>query len=764
VTTITSNVGTIPGIRVESGKNGVMTEQTPASSLPDVPPIHLRARGVSLVVDCSGPDLPRILHWGHDLGPATDEQLLAMAIASVPPVFSADAPLVLSLAPGGTEGWPGTPAVSGQRPGDDGPSPVNRAPFPCWRSTTVDTSPPGPDPDGSGSGSGSGSGGTLHVQAEDPDAALRLTIDLGLDRFGVLHAVLAITNTGEDHYEVDALRALLPVPATATEVLDLTGTWCRERFPQRSPLRHGTHLRASRRGRTGHDATLLLVAGTAGFAFRSGTVWASHVAWSGNHEQLLERLPEGAGPDTALLGGGELLAPGEVRIAPGETYTSPEVLFVWSDQGLDGLSQRLHRRLRAREVHPRSPRPLVLNTWEAVYFDHGRDRLHALVDAAAAVGVERFVLDDGWFRNRRDDTAGLGDWYVDESVWPQGLHPLVDHVHRLGMQMGLWVEPEMVNPDSDLARAHPDWVLTPGARTVRHQLVLDLARPEVYRYLLERLDALVGEYSLDLLKWDHNRDLHLAVHAGRPGTHAQTVAVYRLLDELGARHPGLEIESCAGGGGRVDLGILGRTHRVWASDANDAVDRLPIQLWTTLLLPPELVGSHLGPPTAHTTGRTVPFPLRAATALFGHAGIEWDLTGCSSEELAALTRWAGLYRELRPLVHHGEVVRADLADPGAVLHGVVRADRREALFCHATLASSANTYPGRIRLPGLDPDLDYRVRPRYEVGRPTSMDRTGPPWLDGRGVVLSGAVLEHVGLTFPVSRPMSALLVHLTAE
>src|SRR6266542_1136250 len=249
--------------------------------------------------------------------------------------------------------------------------------------------------------------------------------------------------------------------------------------------------------------------------------------------------------------------------------------------------------------------------------------------STATCGVERFVLDDGWFRHRRDDTAGLGDWYVDETVWPHGLEPLIGHVRSLGMEFGLWVEPEMVNPDSDLYRAHPDWILSAGGRlppTCRHQQVLDLANPGAYGYVRARLDALLSENDIAYLKWDHNRDLVDAGHQGRPGVHAQTLAVYRLLDELRAAHPGVEVESCSSGGARVDLGILERTDRVWASDCNDALERQTIQRWTGLFLPPELIGTHVGPPRAHTTGRVHDLSFRAATALFGHAGIEWDVT------------------------------------------------------------------------------------------------------------------------------------------
>ncbi|HEX4811446.1 MAG TPA: alpha-galactosidase [Nonomuraea sp.] len=228
---------------------------------------------------------------------------------------------------------------------------------------------------------------------------------------------------------------------------------------------------------------------------------------------------------------------------------------------------------------------------------HGLDRLLELADRAAAAGIERFVLDDGWFRHRRHDRAGLGDWYVDERVWPDGLRPLADRVRELGMQFGLWFEPEMVNPDSDLARAHPDWILGRSGRTPppqRHQQTLDLARPEVFAYLLERLDTLAGEYALDSIKWDHNRDIAEPVHDGVAGVHAQTAATYRLLDELRRRHPALEIESCSSGGARVDYGVLARTDRVWTSDSNDALDRQAIQRWTGLLVPPERMGAHVG--------------------------------------------------------------------------------------------------------------------------------------------------------------------------
>jgi alpha-galactosidase len=489
-------------------------------------------------------------------------------------------------------------------------------------------------------------------------------------------------------------------------------------------------------------------------------VWAVHVGWSGNHVQYVERLADGA----AVLGGGELLEPGEIRLAAGESYQSPWVYFGTSDAGLDGLSAGFHRMLRARAGHPSSARPVTLNIWEAVYFNQSIDRLVGLADKAASVGVERFVVDDGWFRHRRTDNAGLGDWYVDETVWPHGLHPVVERVRKHGMQFGLWFEPEMVNPDSDLARAHPDWFLADPGRLPdeqRHQQVLDVARPDAYAYLLSRIDALVREYRIDYIKWDHNRDLAEPLHDGVPGAHAQTAAVYRLLDELRALHPGLEIESCSSGGARVDLGILEHTDRVWASDDIDPVERQSIQRWTSLLIPYELIGTHVGSSPAHVTDRATDLSFRFATALFGHGGVEADITGWGEEGLDRLGRWIETYKRLRPLLHSGEVVRVDHPDPAAWVHGVVAADRAHAVFAYVQLETSTYATASALRFAGLNPDAEYELTVLPEVSAERDV---WPLWAqEGENLALRGRVLSEVGVAAPqlVNRPGQAVVVEL---
>ncbi|WP_091348733.1 alpha-galactosidase [Micromonospora rhizosphaerae] len=738
--------------------------------------VHLRRARTSLVLDARGPGLPRVVHWGADLGPLDAADLTDLVDATIPPVMpsSFDAPTVLSLLPEPSAGWSGRPGLAGHRDGRDWSTAFRLHALDVSDGGETATAAGSPDPsrvaaggdavgvpeeDGEHGGPGAA---RVTVQASDPGAELSLTVEIELDPTGLLLLRHRLRNDGAGAYELRELAPVLPVPAVATELLDLTGRWCRERAPQRHPWPMGTWVREGRHGRTGHDATLLLVAGTAGFGFGHGEVWAVHTAWSGDHVTFAERRPTGE----STLGGAELLTPGEIVLAAGEEYVTPLLYAVWSDAGLDGLSDVLHTHLRARPQHPRPPRPVTLNVWEAVYFDHELPRLSALADRAAEVGVERFVLDDGWFRGRRHDRAGLGDWWVDDDVWPDGLQPLIDRVCGLGMQFGLWVEPEMVNPDSDLFRAHPDWVLSVPGRLPpewRHQQVLDLAHPDAYEHLLSRLDAVLTEHQgIAYLKWDHNRDLTEAGHQGRPGVHAQTVAVYRLLDELRRRHPEVEIESCSSGGARVDLEILRRTDRVWASDCNDALERLAIQRWTGLLLPPELVGSHIGPERSHTTHRVHDLGFRAATALFGHHGIEWDIGAITAAERAELAAWVALHKRLRPLLHSGRAVRVDHPDPAVWAHGVVAGDGSQAVYAVARLATSVAQVPGTVRLPGLDRQRRYAVRLAAGVPGPAVLQLSEPGWLP-KGVTLSGAVLGTVGLQMPALHPEQTLLLEVTA-
>ncbi|MFC4066641.1 alpha-galactosidase [Actinoplanes subglobosus] len=700
--------------------------------------VHLSRDGVSVVLDCRGPSLPAIAHWGAALGDV-DPAALTLATAPQPIGFSADGTVRVSIVPEQSAGWLGHPGLAGHRDG--------RAWSSAFEVSEIDRS-----------------GVAVRIDGLDRDAGLSLAVDLELLPGGVLRARARLTSLLPGTYWLEHLMVFLPVPDAAVELLDFTGHHLRERSPQRTAFTHGLRVRENRTGRTGYDSAYVLCAGTAGFANRSGQVWGVHTAFSGGARTIAERNYHGH----AALGGGELLLPGEVGLGEGGSYVTPWVYGVFGAAGLDSLSARFHTYLRSRPHHPVRPRPVVVNTWEAVYFDHDLQRLTELAQAAASVGAERFVLDDGWFGSRRDDTSGLGDWHVSADVWPDGLGPLIEVVRSLGMEFGLWVEPEMINPDSDLARAHPDWIMGVGHRlppAARSQQVLDLHNPAAYDYVLSRLDALLTENDIAYLKWDHNRDLVEAGHpaSGRAGVRDQTLAVYRLLDDLRGRHPTVEIESCSSGGGRVDLEILERTDRVWASDCIDAHERVAIQRWTSLLVPLELIGSHVGAPASHTTHRTLPLDMRAGSALFGHLGIEWDLSRASPAERDRLAAWIALYKEVRELLHTGTLVHGDVADPAYTVTGVV--GPRDALFALTAIATSAAYPPCAVPLPGLDPDRVYDVRPQPPGDAPDGNAAAwgaALPWCTPQGVRLSGHALGVTGLRLPVLYPDRVLLVRVT--
>ncbi|MDQ1130348.1 alpha-galactosidase [Microbacterium sp. SORGH_AS_0888] len=700
---------------------------------------HLQGGGTSVVLDLRRADQPVIVHWGEDLGTPDAEELDAICRAAVPQRVSGglDTTARLTVLPQLSAGWLTTPGLSGDRDGRDFSTRL------LLTDARLDHG-----------------GATLTLR--DDAAGLAVEVTLRVGPTGLLHQRMTLTNLGDTPYRLHELSLGFPVPPTATELLTTTGRHLRERSPERHAFTIGGHVRESRRGRPGADATLVVAAGTPGFGFERGRVHGVHLAWSGDHRILAERTPTG----DAVLRAGELLAPGEIVLAPGGAYETPEAIGSWGD-GLDAFAARFHEELRGRPQHPSRPRPVTLNTWEAVYFQQDLATLRTLADRAARVGAERFVLDDGWFHARRDDTAGLGDWWVDATVWPEGLGPLVEHVRGLGMEFGLWVEPEMVNLDSDLARAHPDWILRardelppPG----RQQQVLDLAHPEAYAYIAGRLHALLDEYPIAYLKWDHNRDLAEAgagAH-GRPRGHENVQALYRLLDELVERHPGLEIESCASGGARVDLGILSRTHRIWTSDCLDPIERLDIQRYTGLVVPPELMGAHLTSPVVHSTGRTVSLDLSAITALFGHFGIEWDLTRVDDETLDRIAAWVALHRANRTLIATGRRVHADVADPSIDLRGIVASNGARALYALTQVTTSALHPAAPVTLPGLDPARRYRIALALPEGAGGFPGQSRLEWAD-EPVVMSGRAAGSVGLRPPVLLPQSAVLIEATA-
>ena len=630
-----------------------------------------------------------------------------------------------------SRGWLGAPTLSGHRHGNHSSTRFSVTSFSATKSSLTAT--------------------LTDVQAE-----LEITAKYEIDSFGVLAINATLRNSGSSDYVLDGFTHWLPLADRATHTLDFAGRWSNERNPQRREIATGRWTRESREGRSGHNFTIIECALTESTNFAHGEVWALALAWSGNSHHSVERNWD----RTQSLGAGEILIPGEVILKSGETYVAPTALAGYSNTGLDGLTHSFHQRLRARVTHPKTPRPLTLNVWEAIEFDHNEQSLRNITDAAAEIGVERLVLDDGWFHLRRNDRAGLGDWVVDPAVWPNGLAPIFSYIKGKGMQVGLWFEGEMVNPDSDLYRAHPEWVLhTPHhpENLWRHELVLDLTIPEALNHVCEQVSAILNELPIDYIKWDHNRTV---IDTGvKAKVRAQTQAIYRLFAELKKRHPHLEIESCASGGGRIDLGVIDYVDRFWVSDNNDALERQTMQRWTSLVIPPELLGSHIGPTPSHQTGRQLPLSFRAVTALFGHAGIEWDISKISSEERATLTSWISYYKKVRELIHSGKTVRVDYSDAAGYFHGVVAQDKSEALFAYVQLRPTQSVHPAQLTFAGLDPKRMYSVSAVYPAGKPTTMLIALPPWLTG--VKLSGDVLMKAGLPAPILAPENALLIEL---
>jgi len=589
---------------------------------------------------------------------------------------------------------------------------------------------------------------TVIFHLTDDVARLAVTITARLDAAtDTLSVSTTLTNTGEGVLDVQWLAAAcLPLPADAARVQSYGGRHNNEFVAVDDTLTRALWRRENRRGLTSHDC----FPGSLVHC-EDGTAYGAQFAWSGNHVQQIEWLDDGR----RQWQWGEWLAPGEVCLAPGEHMTTPELLATVSAEGANGVAWAFHRAIRARMTWPggaMAPRPVHLNTWEGFYFDHDEAALKELADAAAKVGIERYVLDDGWFggtdKSRDDDTTSLGDWRVARGKYPQGLAPLAAHVTALGMEFGLWVEPEMISPDSDLYRAHPDWALSIAGRPLlaaRNQLVLDMSRPDVRDHLYADIAALLAALPIGYLKWDHNRDLtHVGQHAK---FRSQVLGNYALIDRIRAAFPAVEIEACAGGGGRIDAGIIARTHRFWTSDCIDAVSRVAIQRGFLHFMPPEIMGSHVGACPAHSTGRMQAMPFRAGVALPGHFGVELDLRLLDAGDTAALAATIARYKAMRARLHGGRLWQGACGD-GVVwqAHGGADGSADALVVLVTRIAPTSQRHAPHLRLPMLSPAKRYRVA--------------------GEGMreaEIAGAWGAGVGLALPPMRGEEVLVIEVSA-
>ena len=540
---------------------------------------------------------------------------------------------------------------------------------------------------------------------------------------------------------------VLPAPQSAIEMIDVSGRWCREFQLNRIPWTAGMRYRENRTGRTGHEHFPALILPGLGATNACGEAWALHYGWSGGHRMIAEELPDGR----RQIQFGHAA---RMEVEPREEFETAPLYLSYSVDGINGCAVAFQRHLRDRIVRfpePDRPRPVHYNCWEAVYFDHDLPKLKDIASRAAALGAERFVLDDGWFGERDDDTRALSDWQVDPRKYPEGLDPLISHVHGEGMSFGIWFEPEMINPDSNVHREHPDWALGSEDQLLgRHQKAINMALPEVRDFLYDRIAPLLRDHAIDYIKWDHNRVLPMPDANQARGT-------YELIDRLRAEFPEIEIESCASGGGRIDFGILERTHRVWLSDSNDALERLHIQHNAALFLPACVTGSHVGPRTCHTSGRTLSIGFRAWVAAQRCMGFEMDPRELTEEEAETLTRVTSWWKANRHWLMKADILRLDTVDPAIIAEQQLAADAKRFVVFAGRAATSAQIAPRPLRLTRLDPEARYAVRLANadeipKLSRGATVPREEP-------IVLSGQYLTRHGLSLPWSFPQSMWVI-----
>jgi alpha-galactosidase len=539
----------------------------------------------------------------------------------------------------------------------------------------------------------------------------------------------------------------------------LTGRWAGEWTLNQEPIHPGARVIESRRGSTGHQANPWFAisrdasqknAGPITAAEEYGEVWFGALAWSGSWRFTVEVNQL----DFVRVTGGFNPFDFRYKLNPGEHLETPVFYGGYSDHGLGGASRVLHR-FEIANVLPRAPnpklRPVIYNSWEATEFKVDEPGQAALAEKAASIGVDRFVMDDGWFGQRKTDHAGLGDWYVNPEKFPNGLKPLIDKVRGMGMDFGLWVEPEMVNPDSDLYRKHPDWVLNfPGRprSEQRNQLVLNLARSDVRDYVEGFLDKLLSENDIAFLKWDYNRNWSEPGWDQVPVDQQQRVYVeyirnlYAILSDLRKKHPNVEIESCSGGGGRVDLGILRYTDEVWPSDNTDPFDRLSMQDGFSYAYPPQIMVAWVTDSPHWLNGRSTSLTYRMLSSMQGSLGIGGNLNHWTAEDFATAKRLIAAYHSVQPTIVRGDLYRLISPRDGSEMSATesVARDKNQAVvfaFTHST--QEGRGFP-LLHLQGLNPDAEYQlifIEGKSQPGTPASASGAWwmhhGVWLDLRG-------------------------------
>ena len=545
---------------------------------------------------------------------------------------------------------------------------------------------------------------------------------------------------------------VIPIDDYTSELVEFSGRWIGELQTTQVKWIPGARARDNPTGRSGHEHFPAVFIINQNSNNNSGTAYGLHYGWSGGHKMVAEELPDGR--RQIQMGH----ASGSYREASLRFETAP-LYMAYGDHGLNSVSTQFQKFLSGQlKLKParKKPRPIHFNCWEAVYFKHSPERLKELAQKAADLGAERFVLDDGWFGKRKSDKTSLGDWNVDYEKYPNGLSPLIDHIKDLGLEFGIWFEPEMVSIESELYSNHPDWVLgSPDQSLGRNQLVLDMSKPEVIEYLFNSINEILLKYDIDYIKWDHNRVLPI-VDAN------QTHGLYDLLARLNRSYPDLEIESCSSGGGRMDFGILNFTQRVWLSDSNDAVERMRIQNNSAMFFPPSVIGCHVGPRKCHTTRREIDISTRAWVAAQGHLGFEFDLNELTEAETLTLKEVVNWWKGNRPWRMDALRYRLDVPDPALLGELQVSENGDNFVAFIAQVNSSAQALSRKVKLSGLNRKSSYKIK-LVNYQKRENISRGAMP-IKNQIVEASGEMMMEFGVRMPIANPQTLWVLEGTRK
>ena len=561
---------------------------------------------------------------------------------------------------------------------------------------------------------------TLIITLKDDVAQLRLKLNYTIyqDYATVIRSTTLINDSAET-VEINQLASQsLDFPNRSFELIHLNGAWGRERQLTREKIEIGTKVLDSKRGSSSHHQNPFVTLVEPTTTEFQGEAYGFCLVYSGNHQTVIEkdnysqtRVVMGMNPFNFAW-----------QLPAGESFHSPEVVNVYSNQGLNQMSKTYHDLFNhhlIRGEHQLKERPVLINNWEATYFDFDDAKIHGIVDEAQALGIEMFVLDDGWFGERKDDHRSLGDWYEFEGKLEQGLEGIAQYVHDKGMKFGLWFEPDMISKDSDLHRAHPDWVLSVPGRPrslSRQQHVLDFSRADVRDHIYQQMTAILDRVPIDYIKWDMNRNMtevySLLLDPEMQGevSHRYILGLYEFMEKLTQAYPHILFESCSGGGGRYDAGMLYYMPQTWTSDNTDPIARLKIQYSTSLVYPISTMGAHVSAIPNHQTGRETSLDIRGNVAMSGVLGYELDLTTLSEEEKALIVKQVDFYKEHRQLLQFGDFVRLKSPyEENEVAWMFVSKDKKEAIVFYFRVLVEASAPYVTLKLAHLDETLEYQI-------------------------------------------------------